>query len=192
VRMLAYSSIAHVGYASLGFLSGDYLGYSYIIFYMLIYLFTTIGVFGLLIYLSGLKKEFLEIPSMGGLSKKLPLVAFLVLILFFSLAGVPPTAGFMAKFYIFIVLLKGNLVWVAIFSLLFSVIGAYPYLRVIKVIYMDSPLYEVERGKYVLSLFVPIILSILVVILWGIYPKPAVDFIQRTFYLYMSMLLFHF
>ncbi|MEZ0343364.1 MAG: NADH-quinone oxidoreductase subunit N [Caldimicrobium sp.] len=191
VRMLAYSSVAHVGYASLGFLSGDYLGYGFILFYMLIYLFTTIGTFGLLIYLASIKREFLEIPSMSGISQKLPLVAFLILVLFFSLAGVPPTAGFMAKFYIFIMLVKGNFIGVAILALLFSVIGAYPYLRVIKVIYMDKPLYDYEKERYSISLFIPIILSLFIVLLFGVYPKPAVDFIQRTLYLYMNMLLFH-
>lgn len=191
VRMLAYSSVAHVGYASLGFLPGDYLGYGFILFYMLLYLFTTIGTFGLLIYLASIKREFLEIPSMSGISQKLPLVAFLILVLFFSLAGVPPTAGFMAKFYIFIMLVKGNFIGVAILALLFSVIGAYPYLRVIKVIYMDKPLYDYEKERYSISLFIPIILSLFIVLLFGVYPKPAVDFIQRTLYLYMNMLLFH-
>ncbi len=192
VRMLAYSSIAHVGYASLGFLSGDYVGYGFILFYMFIYLFTTLGTFGLLIYLASIKRDFLEIPSMSGISQKLSFVAFLILVLFFSLAGVPPTAGFMAKFYIFIMLVKGNFVGVAILALLFSVIGAYPYLRVIKVIYMDKPLYNFDKERYPLSLFVTIIFSVFVVVLLGVYPKPAVDFIQRTLYLYLSMLLFHF
>lgn len=191
VRMLAYSSIAHVGYASLGLLSGDYLGYGFILFYMLIYLFTTLGTFALLIYLASLKREFLEIPSMAGISEKLPLVAFFILVFFFSLAGIPPTAGFMAKFYIFIMLVKGKMIGVALLALLFSVIGAYPYLRVIKVIYMDNSLYEYERRSYSFSLFGPIILCLLMVILFGVYPKPAVDFIQRTLYLYLSMQLFH-
>lgn len=191
VRMLAYSSIAHIGYASLGFLSGDYIGYGFILFYMLIYLFTTIGTFGLLIYLASIKEEFLEIPSMSGISQKLPLIAFFILVLFFSLAGVPPTAGFMAKFYIFIMLVKGNFIGIAILALLISVIGAYPYLRVIKVIYMDRPLYEYEKGRYSMSLFVPVIFSLFIVLIFGVYPKPAIDLLQRTLYLYISMLFFH-
>jgi len=191
VRMLAYSSITHVGYASLGFLAGDFLGYGFIIFYMMIYLFTTLGVFGLLIYLYGLRRELLEIPNLSGTSHPLPLVAFLMLLLFFSLAGVPPTAGFMAKFYIFMMLLKGGKLWVALLALLFSVIGAYPYLRVVKVIYMEEPLYSLQKQAYRLSLFIPVGIACLVILWLGIYPKPAVDFIQRTLYLYLSLLLFH-
>jgi len=192
IRMLAYSSIAHVGYASLGLITGDYLGYGFIIFYLFIYLFMTIGTFGLLIYLVSVKREYLEIPSLSGLSKYYPFLSFLILIFFFSLAGIPPTAGFMAKFYFFIMLLKGKFWWVALLALLFSVIGAYPYLRVIKVIYMDEPLIYPEKKGFPFSLYLPLFVSLLVILIFGIYPKPAVDFIQRTIYLYLSMFLFYF
>ncbi len=192
IRMLAYSSITHAGYASLGLLSGDFLGYGFTIFYMFVYLFMTVGTFGLLIYLAKLKREFLEIPALSGLSKDLPLISFFVLVFFFSLAGIPPTAGFMAKFYLFVMLIKSNLLWVALLALLFSIIGAYPYLRVIKVIYMDKPLHVVEKERYGFSMLFPVLISLLVVILLGIYPKPVIDFIQRTLYLYLSLLYFHF
>ncbi len=192
VRMLAYSSIAHAGYASLGIVSGDFIGYGFTLFYMFVYVFMTIGSFALLIYLTSLKREYLHIPSLSGLSKGLPLVSFMVLLFFFSLAGIPPTAGFMAKFYLFIALLKSNKLWVALLAMLFSVIGAYPYLRVIKVIYMDRPMGEVAKRAYSVTLAVPILICAFVVILLGIYPKPVVDFIQRTLYLYLSFLYFPF
>lgn len=192
IRMLAYSSITHAGYASLGLLSGDFLGYGFTLFYMFVYLFMTLGTFGLLIYLVKLKREFLEIPALSGLSKDLPLISFFILVFFFSLAGIPPTAGFMAKFYLFVMLIKSNLLWVALFALLFSIIGAYPYLRVIKVLYMDKPLYRVEKEKYGFSMLFPVLISLIVVIVLGIYPKPVADFIQRTLYLYLSLLYFHF
>ncbi len=192
IRMLAYSSITHAGYASLGLLSGDYLGYGFTIFYMFVYLFMTVGTFGVLIYLAKIKREFLEIPALSGVSRDLPLISFFMLVFFFSLAGVPPTAGFMAKFYLFIMLIKSNLLWVALLALLFSIIGAYPYLRVIKVLYMDRPLYRVERDNYAFSMLLPVLISLGVVIFLGIYPKPVADFIQRTLYMYLSLLYFHF
>ncbi len=192
IRMLAYSSITHVGYASLGLVTGDYLGYGFMIFYMVVYLFMTIGTFGLLIYLIKVRREFLQIPALGGLGKKLPFISFLFLIFLFSLTGIPPTAGFMAKFYIFIILLKGNFFWVALLALLFSIIGAYPYLRVIKSLYMDKPFYSIERKPYGFSLLFPVLICCLVILLLGIYPKGVVDFIQRTLQIYLSLLYFHF
>lgn len=191
IRLLAYSSIAHAGYASLGLISGDFLGYGFIIFYMYIYLFMTIGTFAILIYLVRLKREFLEIPLLAGISKDLPLISFFLLLFFFSLAGIPPTAGFMAKFYIFIALLKANYLWVALLGLLFSVIGAYPYLKVIKVLYMDKPLLTATKTRYSISFLIPLLISAFVILFFGIFPKTLVDFIQRTLYLYLSFLYFH-
>lgn len=191
IRLLAYSSIAHAGYASLGLISGDFLGYGFIIFYMYIYLFMTIGTFAILIYLVRVKREFLEIPLLAGISKDLPLISFFLLLFFFSLAGIPPTAGFMAKFYIFIALLKANYLWVALLGLLFSVIGAYPYLKVIKVLYMDKPLLTATKTRYSISFLIPLLISAFVILFFGIFPKTLVDFIQRTLYLYLSFLYFH-
>lgn len=191
VRMLAYSSISHVGYASLGLVSGDFISYGFSIFYLFIYLFMTIGVFTLLIYLASNKQEFLKIPNLSGLSKDFVFISFFVLLFFFSLAGVPPTAGFMAKFYIFISLIKANYLVVALFALLFSVIGAYPYLRVLKVLYMDKSISSFERRKYGFTFLLPLMISAFVIIFLGVYPKPVVDFIQRTLFLYLSLLYLH-
>ncbi|MFN3504729.1 MAG: NADH-quinone oxidoreductase subunit N [Caldimicrobium sp.] len=193
VRMLAYSSISHAGYASLGIVAGDYLGYGFSLFYILVYLFMTLGSFSLLIYLIRIERSFLYIPALSGISKNLSLVSFLILLFFFSLAGVPPTAGFMAKFYLFIMLLKSNYFGVALLALLFSVMGAYPYLRVLKVIYMDKPIYNnVTKKNYGFSLFFVVIFCAFIIIWLGVYPSPVVDFIQRTLYLYLSFLYFHF
>ncbi|MFN3406510.1 MAG: NADH-quinone oxidoreductase subunit N [Caldimicrobium sp.] len=193
VRMLAYSSIAHAGYASLGIVAGDYMGYGFSLFYILVYLFMTIGTFSLLIYLVRLERSFLYIPALSGLGKGFPMVSFLILLFFFSLAGVPPTAGFMAKFYLFIMLLKSNYVGIAILALLFSVMGAYPYLRVLKVIYMEKPIYDqITKKNYGFSLLFVVIFCAFIIIWLGVYPSPVVDFIQRTLYLYLSFLYFHF
>ncbi|MFN4220038.1 MAG: NADH-quinone oxidoreductase subunit N [bacterium] len=192
IRLLAYSSIAHAGYASLGLVTGDFSGYGFTIFYMYIYLFMTIGTFALLIYLVRIKQEFLHIPSLAGISKDLPLMSFFILLFFFSLAGIPPTAGFMAKFYIFIALLKANFLWVALLGLLFSVVGAYPYLKVIKIVYMDEPIWHIAKLPYSITFLIPLLISAIVILFFGVFPKILVDFIQRTLYLYLSFLYFHF
>lgn len=192
VRLLAYSSIAHVGYATLGLVSGDFAGYGFSLFYMFVYLFMTIGAFALLIYLVKIKESMLLIPQLSGLAHHLPLVSFFLLLVFFSLAGIPPTAGFMAKFYLFVMLLRSKYLWVAILALLFSIIGAYPYLRVIKVIYMDSPVGTVSRLSYSTFFLIPIVVSSLIILFLGIYPQPMLDFIQRSLYLYISLHFFHF
>lgn len=187
VRLLAYSSIAHVGYAVLGLVSGDFAGYGFSLFYMFVYLFTTIGSFAILIYLVRANRGFLEIPNLGGISQNLPFISLLLLIFFFSLAGVPPTAGFMAKFYIFLMLVKSKYIFVAVLALLFSVIGAYPYIRVIKVIYMDKGQLVHYKPTYPIFLTFSLIVATFIVILLGIYPKPMLDFIQRTLFLYISL-----
>lgn len=190
IRMLAYSSIAHAGYAGLGIISADYTGYSFTIFYMLVYLIMTIGIFGILAFLANYKRELLYIPSMASLCEKAPFISFLILIFMFSLAGIPPTAGFIAKFYVFMSLIKSKYVWVALIAILFAVIGAYPYLRVLKVIYMDKEPLEFYF-KYDFAFLIPVVLTALLVILIGIYPKPWTDIIYKTMYFYISSLFYY-
>jgi len=192
VRMLAYSSVAHAGYAFLGLISAEFYGYAFAIFYMVIYLFTTIGIFAVLTYLVRLNQDYMIIPNLSGLSKSLPMVSFLMLVFLFSLAGVPPTAGFMAKFYLFLSLIKGGQIIVAILAIVFSVIGAYPYLRVLKVIYMDPLPAEPSKVSYGLTFFIPSFVALFLIIILGIFPDYLSSFIQRTFYLYLSLLYFHF
>jgi NADH-quinone oxidoreductase subunit N len=192
IRMLAYSSVAHAGYAFLGLISAEFFGYAFAIFYMVIYLFTTIGIFALLTYLSRLDQDYMMIPNLSGLSKALPMVSFLMLVFLFSLAGVPPTAGFMAKFYLFLSLIKGGQIIVAILAIVFSVIGAYPYLRVLKVIYMDPLPAEPSKVSYGLTFFIPSFVALFLIIILGVFPDYVSSFIQRTFYLYLSLLYFHF
>ena len=192
VRMLAYSSVAHSGYAFLGLISAEFYGYAFAIFYMVIYLFATIGIFAVLTYLARLNQDYMMIPNLSGLSKALPMVSFLMLVFLFSLAGIPPTAGFMAKFYIFLSLIKGGQIIVALLAIVFSVIGAYPYLRVLKVIYMDPLPAEPSKVSYGLTFFIPSFVTLFLIIILGIFPDYLSNFIQRTFYLYISLLYFHF
>jgi NADH-quinone oxidoreductase subunit N len=192
VRMLAYSSVAHSGYAFLGLISAEFYGYAFAIFYMVIYLFTTIGIFAVLTYLTRLNQDYMMIPNLSGLSKALPMVSFLMLVFLFSLAGIPPTAGFMAKFYLFLSLIKGGQIIVAILAIVFSVIGAYPYLRVLKVIYMDPLPAEPSKVSYGLTFFIPSFVTLFLIIILGVFPDYVSSFILRTFYLYISLLYFHF
>lgn len=190
IRMLAYSSIAHAGYAALGFIGGEFIGYSFIVFYMLVYLVMTIGVFSILVVFANYRREFLLIPELAGLSQRSPFISFLMLIFMFSLAGVPPTAGFIAKFYLILNLIKANYLYVALLAILFSVIGAYPYLRVLKVIYMDkkeSNFQYKSRPDFLIPVFLTAFLTLII----GIYPKPWTELIYKTFYIYLSFMLFH-
>lgn len=192
IRLLAYSSIAHMGYALLGLVSGEYVGYGFSIFYGFVYLFMTLGLFSVIIYLYRYNRNILEISNLAGLAKELPLFSFMALIFLFSLAGIPPTAGFMAKFYVFVVLIKGGFLISAVLGLLFSVIGAYPYLRILKVIYMDRPSVSFNRGAFSFLTYLALYISAFLVILLGIYPQPAIEFIQRTLYLYLTFQFLHF
>lgn len=177
IRMLAYSSIAHAGYAGLGLISATKLGYSFSIFYMFIYLLMVTGIFSILAFLAIYKRELLSIPNMKGMSKELPFISFLILIFMFSLAGIPPTAGFIGKFYLLVALIKSHYVWVAVLAMIFAVIGAYPYLRVLKVIYMDKNFIEAFAYKYNIPFLITVGITSILIILIGVYPKPVVNYV---------------
>lgn len=138
-RMLAYSTIAHMGFVLLGLLSATSNGYSSSLFYMLIYILMTLGTFGMVILLSRKDFEAEQLDDLKGLNERSPWLAFLMLLLMFSLAGVPPTAGFFAKLVVIQALVDSRLVGLAVFAVLLSVVGAYYYLRVVKLMYFDAP-----------------------------------------------------
>ncbi len=138
-RMLAYSAISHMGFFLLGILSAGPAGYSAALFYILIYAVMSLGAFGVVILLSraGFEAEWLD--DFKGLNQRSPWYAFLMLLLMFSLAGVPPTAGFYAKLLVIQSVIGAGMVWLAVVAVLFAVIGAYYYLRVVKLMYFDEP-----------------------------------------------------
>jgi NADH-quinone oxidoreductase subunit N len=146
-RMLAYSTIAQIGFVLLAMLSGVVDGnaegaagaYSAGMFYVVTYVLTTLGVFGLILLLSRSGFESEEIDDLRGLSIRSPWMAFVMLILMFSLIGIPPTVGFYAKLAVLAAVVNTGAIWLAVFAVVFSLIGAYYYLRVIKVMYFDSP-----------------------------------------------------
>jgi NADH-quinone oxidoreductase subunit N len=176
-RMLAYSTIAQMGFMLLGLLSGVSNGnanfaadaYSASMFYSITYVITTLGSFGIIMLLarSGFEAESLD--DLKGLNKRSPWFAFIMLLLMFSLAGIPPLMGFYAKLSVLQAVLATGQVWLAILAVLFSLIGAFFYLRVVKLMYFDEP---VDKGIISSSIDMRIVLSIngLAVLVFGLMP----------------------
>jgi NADH-quinone oxidoreductase subunit N len=138
-RMLAYSTISHMGFFLLGIISNSGNGYSSAMFYVLVYAGMSMGVFGMLTLMSSKGTEVEEIKDLQGLSQKHPWLAGLMLIFMISMAGVPPTLGFYAKLLVIQSVIEADMLWLAIVSVLMAVIGAFYYLRIVKVMYFDSP-----------------------------------------------------
>ncbi len=187
-RMLAYSSIAHAGYALIGFVSGGSDGIASMISYLLIYAFMNIGAFAVIISLRGTPGSSEEgKPSYGnniadyeGLSKTHPLTSALMLIFMFSLTGIPPTAGFIGKFYLFMSAIENGYTWLAIIAVVFSVISAYFYLRIVMYMYMKEP----KQGGWILSfeglsssalINLALALTALAVLAIGIFPSIVIE-----------------
>ena len=138
-RMLAYSAISHMGFALLGIASARAEGYAAAVFYLIVYAVMSLGAFGLLALLSHGTTEIERIDDLKGLNQRSPWYAFLMLLLMFGMAGVPPTAGFYAKLLVIQAVVDVHLIWLAVTAVLFSVVGAFYYLRVVKVMYFDAP-----------------------------------------------------
>ena len=138
-RMLAYSAIAHVGFFLLGILAGEVPGYGSAMAYILIYAVVTSGAFGVILVLSreGVEADLIE--DYSGLNQSHPWAAFIMLLLMFSLAGIPPTIGFYAKLSVLQAVVNAGMTWVAVAAVVLSVVGAFYYLRVVKVMYFDDP-----------------------------------------------------
>ncbi len=143
-RMLAYSTISHIGFVLLGLLSGNDFGYAAALFYTVVYVLMAAGAFGVLVLLSHQNKEVDALVHLKGLSRSNPWVALMMLLLMFSMAGVPLTVGFYAKLYILQSLIDNDMLWLAILAIVMSIIGAFYYLRVVKFMYFD----EVEEKLY--------------------------------------------
>ncbi|NND60412.1 MAG: NADH-quinone oxidoreductase subunit NuoN [Gammaproteobacteria bacterium] len=138
-RMLAYSTISHVGFILLGFIAADGQGYQAALFYTITYVLMAAGAFGMIILLSRAGFEADELADFKGLNQYSPWFALIMLLLMFSMAGVPPLIGFYAKLAVLAAVVEAGLTWLAIVAVVFSVIGAFYYLRVIKLMYFDAP-----------------------------------------------------
>ncbi|MDX1698095.1 MAG: NADH-quinone oxidoreductase subunit NuoN, partial [Thiohalobacterales bacterium] len=141
-RMLAYSTISHVGFLVLGILAGTAAGYSASMFYAITYALMAIGGFGIIILLSRAGEEADALDDFRGLNDRSPWFALMMLILMFSMAGVPPTVGFYAKLAVLQAVVDVDMVWLALVAVFFSIIGAFYYIRVVKLMYFDEPVTE--------------------------------------------------
>jgi NADH-quinone oxidoreductase subunit N len=171
-RLMAYSSIGHVGYALVGLSAGTVAGVQGVIVYMTIYLAMTLGTFAVILAMRRDGKAVEEIDELAGLARTHPTMAFMLAALLFSLAGIPPLAGFFAKFYVFLAAVEAGLYVLAVIGVLASVVGAYYYLRIVKIMYMDEPKAAFERMAPQLSVVLAI--SGLFTIFFFVYPGPIV------------------
>jgi NADH-quinone oxidoreductase subunit N len=177
-RLMAYSSIGHVGYALVGLAAGTAAGVTGVLVYMAIYLAMTLGTFACILAMRRDGKAVEEIDELAGLARTQPLVALLLGALLFSLAGIPPLAGFFAKFYVFLAAIEARLFGLAIIGVLASVVGAYYYLRIVKLMYMDAPRAPFEPMPRELGLVLGV--SGVFVILFFLYPAPLVAAAQAA------------
>ena len=138
-RLMAYSSIGHMGYALVGLAAGNAAGVQGVIIYLLIYMAMTLGAFACILAMRRSDGMVEEIGDLAGLSRTHPAMAFVLAMILFSLAGIPPLAGFFAKFYVFLAAIQAGLYVLAVIGVLASVVGAYYYLRIIKLMYFDEP-----------------------------------------------------
>lgn len=173
-RLLAYSSIAHMGYVSLGLISGTNQGFSASLFYISSYSLMAMGAFGLLLIL-GRQKEIHSLDDLKGLNIKNPWLAFMLLLILFSMAGIPPTVGFFAKLWVLEALVNVHLVWLAILALIFAIIGAYYYINIIKIMYFETP-EDSQSFEYSISEKIAITITGFSVLLLGIFPSALIDF----------------
>ena len=178
-RMLAYSTISHMGFMLLGILSGSLNGYAAAMFYIVSYVLTVAGAFAIIMLLSrrGFEADLLD--DFKGLNQRDPWYAFLMLLLMFSLAGVPPVVGFYAKLSVFQAVMDAGMTWLAVVAVLFSLVGAFYYLRVVKLMYFDEPQ---ERAPLNPTGDVRALLSLngLAVLALGILPGGLMDLCQRA------------
>ncbi len=185
-RMLAYSTIANMGYVLMGFLAADVTGYSAAMFYMVAYVLTSLASFGMILLLSRKGFESDRLEDLKGLNARSPWWAFVMLLVMFSLAGMPPTIGFYAKLLVLQAAVKAGYVWLAVVGVVAALVGAFYYLRIVKIMYFDEP---VDRSPIEARGDARVLLSAngLALLLFGILPQPlmglcAVALVQSQYY----------
>jgi NADH-quinone oxidoreductase subunit N len=172
-RLMAYSSIGHMGFALVGLAAGTVEGAQGVLIYIAIYVAMTLGSFAIIIAMKRNGQAVEEISDFAGLSRTNPLLAFFFAMLLFSLAGIPPLAGFFAKWYVFVAAIKANLFTLAVIGVLTSVVGAFYYLSIIKVMYFDEPVGKLDPVR--IELRTVLAVAGLFNILYFAYPGPLVS-----------------
>jgi len=171
-RLMAYSSIGHMGYALIGLAASSAEGIAGVIIYLAIYLAMTLGTFACILAMRRDGRMVEDIEALSGLSTTNPAMAFLLAMLLFSLAGIPPLAGFFAKFYVFLAAIHADLYALAVIGVLLSVVAAYYYLRIVKIMYFDAPAERFEPMPATLAAVLGV--SGIFVIVYCLYPAPLV------------------
>ncbi len=179
-RMLAYSTISHVGFIFLGLLAGSEQGYASAMFYSVVYALMSAGAFGVLLMMSSKGQDVQELDDLKGLSDRAPWLAAMMALMMFSMAGVPPMVGFVAKLLVLEAIIAQGMVWLAIVAVVFSIIGAFYYLRVVKLIYFDKPVTEVPVTADA-SARVAITVNGAAILLLGMYPATLFTLCQQAF-----------
>ncbi len=169
-RLMAYSSIGHMGYALVGLAAGTPEGVQGVLVYMSIYVVMTLGTFAVILAMRRDGKLVENIGDLAGLARTHPTMAFFLGVLLFSLAGIPPLAGFFAKFYVFLAAIKAGLFTLAVIGVITSVIGAYYYLAIVKIMYFDEPVRSFQRMPLLLGLILGV--SGIANILFFAHPTP--------------------
>lgn len=180
-RMLAYSSIAHAGYMSIGLAAGNMESLAGIIFYLAAYVFMNVGAFAVISMVEAEDDKFTDISAYAGLGSRSPVLAGFMALFMFALAGIPPMAGFFGKYYVFVAAIESGFTWLALLGVLSSVISVYFYLRIVVLMYFR----EVDEHSAVVTGntadYAAVILSGLLVIAFGLVPDTLMDLITSTF-----------
>ncbi|MBT3057564.1 MAG: NADH-quinone oxidoreductase subunit NuoN [Candidatus Thiodiazotropha sp.] len=178
-RMLAYSTISHVGFILLGILAGTKEGYTAAMFYALVYALMSAGGFGVVIALSRKGFEAENLDDFKGLNQRNPWFAGMMLLLMFSMAGVPPTVGFFAKLFVLDAVVSVSLTWLAVVGVFFSIIGAFYYIRVVKLMYFDEP---VDESPLTMGVDTQVALSLngLAMLVLGLFPAGLFSLCQTA------------
>ena len=177
-RLMAYSSIGHIGFALAGLSIGTNEGIQSSIIYLFIYLVMNLGMFTCIFMMKRKNIFYEDIEELSGLSKNHPVISICLLIFLFSLAGIPPLAGFFAKFYIFMSVIKSEMYFLAIIGLLTTVVSAFYYLRIVKIIYFDEPKESFDISTNY-GLKISLILSTLLILAYFVYPSSLIEFISN-------------
>ena len=177
-RLIAYSSISHMGYALAGLTTGTNQGIQSSVSYITIYLVMNLAFFSCIFMLKRKDEYYENIEDLSGLSKNHPILSFSLLVVLFSLAGIPPLAGFFAKFYVFMAVIEQSMFFLAIVGLLATVIAAFYYLRIIKVIYFDNER-EMYDTNHSIGLKMSLIITTILILIYFIYPNSLIDFVLK-------------
>ena len=177
-RLAAYSSISHMGYALAGLSTGTNQGIQSSVLYISIYLVMNLALFSCILMLRKNNKYYENIEDLSGLSKNHPMLSFSLLVVLFSLAGIPPLAGFFAKFYIFTAVIEQSMFFLAIVGLMSTVVAAFYYLRIIKVIYFDKEIDKFDTDHN-LGLKISLTITTILILIYFIYPNSLIDFVSK-------------